>query len=174
MPEEAEDISPRGLTPNQVSKIVDKHIKYMKWNFFLNRWMIHFCYEDGFDGMNQDVVGLVEFDVGYPSATIRLNCRKLLNESDVIDTVTHELLHLVLEPLRGVLHSVFLKSDIPQCAKDIGQSVYMDAEERVLCHLTTMLENYGTDTRELEKRQETKLTGFRLAKKVATKKRAKK
>lgn len=86
---------------SRVVALAAKHLPRLRTELGISHWTIHIRYDEPFGEHGADgsrTRACVHTDLSYDHATIDLNCAEIDDEAELIETLHHELLHVVLAP----------------------------------------------------------------------------
>ena len=99
------------MDKSEVKAIVDRNIKPMMALLGVQHWKINVLYEPC---TNPNWVASCARNIAYQKATITIDPSRADSEEDVIDSLRHELIHVLLAPFdayRGIMTSHLTQGD---------------------------------------------------------------
>lgn len=133
------------MDKSDVQEIVNDNVKWLRWALQLQEWSITFVYESLPDGIG----GECRPNLPYKMATITIDPDKADNKADVLKTLLHELLHILLSPFENYRESVMQIADGKQM-ENVLDTVYYRIHENVVYMLERMFrDGLGFDVKKL-------------------------
>ena len=119
-------------------KIVTQHIPELAKRLGLSYWSISFDFAPIAEDDGDPVYGSCRSLVDYQSATIALNPGEFATEAEILETLRHELFHLVLSPFNLFAEAVSKAFDSDDRAAAVLGRVLTHAKEQAVAGLERM------------------------------------
>ena len=123
------------MDQSKVRRIVEDHIRDLMWALDLNDWMVNVQYRKLDPGVDGNCVVTYK----YKHATISLDPNEYNTESEVLEVLLHELLHVVTGPT-CMMSAVINRTLTTDEGKAAASACFDNADELLIKQLERMLE----------------------------------
>jgi hypothetical protein len=125
------------MDKSQAEKLVDEHILPLIEAMGLKDWKIRVdqCPTAPSAGDSSGTAGACSTNVDYKFATIAINPELMETSQDLVETLVHELIHIVLSPFTVAWNALEPVLDQHPDAKAVVTPVWTHAEERAVANV---------------------------------------
>jgi hypothetical protein len=112
------------MDKSEIRAIVEEHLPHLKQSLGLNHWVINVEYKK----LDDDVSGECRARYPYHRADLKLDPAELHSRAAVLETLRHELLHVVLSPINILMDTAWDLVSGPEAESALKQA-YRHANE---------------------------------------------
>ena len=125
------------MDKSQCKAIVDANLKQMVWQLQIQNWRLEIDYRSlGCEGAK----GQCTINTPYDRAYIELDPEAFETESEVLDTLRHELLHVVMAPF-DLYHTTVFETLEGESSRKVANHMFTHVAEQLVVKLERLLDH---------------------------------
>jgi hypothetical protein len=121
---------------SRLRRLINKHIKWLRWTFQLNQWEVNTSVERIDD---EATAAQCKLRPKYRSMDIDFDAEKVHSEAEAFNHIRHEMLHGMLAEFDLLYEAI--QRVAPQCDMDLLDVIYHNAVERSVGNIERMIDH---------------------------------
>lgn len=121
---------------SRLRKIINKHIKWLRWTFQLQQWTVNTSVEHIED---ENVSATCQIRPKYRVMDIEFDAEKIHSEKDAFDSLRHEMIHGMLGEFDLLYEAI--QRVAPKCDMDLIDVIYHNAVEKSVGNIERFIDH---------------------------------